>query len=112
MSNNVQPNNSNVGYIYTTLIRYILLYYRHLDFKKFLGVGLLDCWTLCFENYLFKITVSLLCIFLKFRGVGGLEVIFINDRIEHYLKCQLYYKKNTPRPAELAEEYKAENTSN
>ena len=39
-------------------------------------------------------------------------MIFINDRIEYNLKCPLYYKKNTPRPAELAEEYKTENTSN
>nr|DAO96758.1 MAG TPA: hypothetical protein [Caudoviricetes sp.] len=69
-SNNVQPNNSNVGYIYTTLIRYILLYYRHLHFKKFLAVGLLDCWTPCFENYLFKITLSLLCISLNLGGPG------------------------------------------
>ena len=69
-SNNVQPNNSNVVYIYTILIRYILLYYRHLHFKKYFTVGPLDCWTLCFENYLFKISISLFGISLNSGGPG------------------------------------------
>ena len=69
-SNNVQPNNSNVVYIYTILIRYILLYYRHLHFKKYFIVGLLDRWTLCFENYLFKISISLFGISLNSGGSG------------------------------------------
>nr|DAZ37976.1 MAG TPA: hypothetical protein [Caudoviricetes sp.] len=30
----------------------------------------MDCWTLCFENYLFKITVSLPCISLNSGGPG------------------------------------------
>nr|DAW09156.1 MAG TPA: hypothetical protein [Caudoviricetes sp.] len=33
-------------------------------------VGLLDCWTRCFENYLFKITLSLFGLSLIIGGPG------------------------------------------
>nr|DAD79851.1 MAG TPA: hypothetical protein [Siphoviridae sp. cthrG7]DAO21558.1 MAG TPA: hypothetical protein [Caudoviricetes sp.] len=70
MSNNVQQNNSYCCIYIYYLINIILLYYRHLHFKKISIVGRLDGWTLCFENYLFKIPVSLLLFSLNSGGPG------------------------------------------
>ena len=75
-------------------------------------VGLLDCWTLCFENYLFKIALSLFGLSLIIGGSG--DWLRLPGKIEPttYRKCPIYYKENTPLPTGLAEEYKLNSAAN